>query len=63
MRPAEGVGVALNTLGLSEAAAHAAVEAAAQELGVPATDPVRFGAGPLADAIAQRSGRMHASHG
>jgi len=49
--PARVIGVALQTAELDEPAARAAVEAAARETGLPATDPVRFGAEPLADAI------------
>ncbi|MHB8641885.1 MAG: DUF1611 domain-containing protein [Gaiellaceae bacterium] len=50
-RPARVVCIALNTRGLDEAAARAAVEDAQRETGLPAGDPVRFGAAPLVDAL------------
>ena len=61
IRPAPVTGIALNTLGDSESAARAAVRAAAAATGLPATDPVRFGAGPLADAVLEHR-RSHATH-
>lgn len=51
LKPAPTVCVALNTFGLSDEAAHQAIAAAAEETGLPADDPVRFGAGRLLDAI------------
>jgi uncharacterized NAD-dependent epimerase/dehydratase family protein len=60
VHPARVVGVALNTHDLPERAATAAVERAARETGLPATDPVRFGAGPLVEAIAQAAARRRA---
>ncbi len=59
--PARVVGVALNTYDLPERAAAAAVERAARETGLPATDPVRFGSGPLVEAIAQEAARRRAA--
>ncbi len=51
LKPARVVGIALNTFALSEDAAHAAFAAATVETGLPATDPVRFDAEPLLDAL------------
>nr|MBF6590200.1 DUF1611 domain-containing protein [Ktedonobacterales bacterium] len=54
LKPAPVVCVALNTYGMAEDDARAAVAAATQETGLPASDPVRFGAGPLLDALLAR---------
>jgi len=51
VRPAKVIGISLNTFDLDERGARAALERAAQETGLPATDPVRFGTDPLADAV------------
>jgi uncharacterized NAD-dependent epimerase/dehydratase family protein len=48
-RPAKVACIALNTRALSEAEARAAVAEAEDETGLPADDPVRFGAGKLLD--------------
>lgn len=45
------VGVALNTKALDQAAAEAALAAAAEELGVPAVDPVRTGVAAIVDRL------------
>ena len=50
-RPARVAAVALNTRFLEEAEARAAVAAAEEETGLPADDPVRFGAARLLDAV------------
>jgi uncharacterized NAD-dependent epimerase/dehydratase family protein len=51
LRPARVAGIALNTAGLGEDEAREAVAEAADETGLPADDPVRFGAGTLLDSI------------
>lgn len=51
VRPARVAAVALNTAGLDDAAARAAVEAAAAGTGLVADDVVRFGAGRVLDAV------------
>jgi uncharacterized NAD-dependent epimerase/dehydratase family protein len=54
-RPATVVCVAVNTAELeSDDDAHAAIAAVAEETGLPADDPVRFGSGPLLDAVLAR---------
>jgi len=50
-RPAKVACVAVNTAGLSDDSARAAVADAELETGLPADDPVRFGAGRLLDSI------------
>ena len=51
VRPAGVAAIALNTAGLAEDDARAAIAAAAAETGLPADDPVRFGPDLLLDAV------------
>jgi D-glutamate N-acetyltransferase len=55
-RPARVAAVALNTVGLDEGAAQAAIAAAERETGLPAGDPVRFGATRIVDAVLAAAG-------
>jgi uncharacterized NAD-dependent epimerase/dehydratase family protein len=50
-RPATVAAIAVNTADLDDEAARQAIAAAADETGLPADDPVRFGAGRLVDAV------------
>ena len=59
VHPTRVIGISLNTYDLSDAEARRACEQASRETGLPATDPVRFDAGPLVDAIADaRAGHV-----
>ena len=51
VKAAPVIAISLNTFGMSEEDAQAAVGRATAETGLPATDPVRYGPGVLADAI------------
>ncbi len=50
-RPARVAAIALNTRDLDDNEARAAARAVEAETGLPADDPVRFGAGPVLDAV------------
>jgi uncharacterized NAD-dependent epimerase/dehydratase family protein len=50
-RPAKVACIALNSAEVSEDEAREAIAAAEEETGLPADDPVRFGAGKLLDAV------------
>jgi uncharacterized NAD-dependent epimerase/dehydratase family protein len=45
------IALSANTYDLPEGEARRLVEEAGRATGLPSTDPVRFGAGPLADAV------------
>jgi uncharacterized NAD-dependent epimerase/dehydratase family protein len=51
VHPTKVIGISLNTYDMTDAEARHACEAAARETGLPATDPVRFDAAPLVDAV------------
>jgi uncharacterized NAD-dependent epimerase/dehydratase family protein len=51
LRPAKVAAIALNTSGVSEDDARAAIAEAEEATGLPADDPVRFGAGRILDAV------------
>ena len=51
LRSAKVAAIALNTSSVSEEEARSAITAAEEETGLPADDPVRFGAGKLLDAV------------
>jgi uncharacterized NAD-dependent epimerase/dehydratase family protein len=51
LRPARVAAIALNTRGLDEEKARAAVRSAKAETGLPTDDPVRFGAATLLDSV------------
>ncbi|HET8712580.1 MAG TPA: DUF1611 domain-containing protein [Gemmatimonadales bacterium] len=51
VHPTKVIGICLNTYDMTEAAARDACEQAAEETGLPATDPVRFESDSLVDAI------------
>jgi uncharacterized NAD-dependent epimerase/dehydratase family protein len=53
-RPSPVVALALNTHELQDDSALAAIEDAEAETGLPADDPVRFGAGKVVDAVLSR---------
>src|SRR6266481_5917736 len=55
VHPTRVIGICLNTYDMDEAAAREAVAKAAEETGLPATDPVRFDSAPLVDAIVREA--------
>lgn len=55
LKPAPVVAIALNTYQMPDNEANAAIEAAHRETGLPVTDPVRFGAGVILDALLAHS--------
>lgn len=58
VHPSKVVGIALNTYDMRDDEAREACRRASEETGLPATDPVRFDASPLLDALAA----AHAAH-
>lgn len=61
VHPSRVIGIALMTYDLPESSARDALRRAEDETGLPATDPVRFGAAPLVQAIAQAAAARQAA--
>jgi len=59
LRPAKVIAVALNTQDLDETGALEAIDSIARETGLPTTDPVRFGADALFEAIQPLLNKAH----
>ena len=53
VHPTRVIAISMNTYDLSETDARAACESATRETGLPCTDPVRFDADPLLNAITE----------
>jgi uncharacterized NAD-dependent epimerase/dehydratase family protein len=53
VHPTRVIGICLNTYDMTDDAARRACESATRDTGLPATDPVRFGPGPLIQALTQ----------
>jgi uncharacterized NAD-dependent epimerase/dehydratase family protein len=51
LRPSKVIGISLVTFDMEESAARTEIARVAAATGLPVTDPVRFGAEPLAEAI------------
>jgi uncharacterized NAD-dependent epimerase/dehydratase family protein len=51
VHPTKVIGISLNTYDLTEAEARRACDEAQRETGLPATDPIRFDAARLVDAV------------
>lgn len=49
--PGEVIAIALNCVGMSREAAQRAVDAVHRETGLPVTDPIKFGAAPIIEAL------------
>jgi uncharacterized NAD-dependent epimerase/dehydratase family protein len=62
-RPAKVVAIALNTRELDDEGARAAIAAAEDDTGLPASDPVRYGAARLTEAVLEGTGLSPANHG
>ncbi len=60
IHPSRVIAIALNTYDLPEREARAAIEQAERETGLPATDPVRFDAAPLVEAVVRAAAARRA---